>query len=129
MRNEKRKRMEEPIALARPAASAVVAVAISLLAIALFLNDLFPRGWQDWAIAGTLVAGVSGAILALKRDSFARALMWLLSFTVVTLLLIYDVLDALLDPFIAADWPIAVAAVLLVIGLGTLLGILISDDE
>ena len=55
--------------------------------------------------------------------------MWLLSFTVVTLLLIYDVLDALLDPFIAADWPIVVAAVLLVIGLGTLMGILISDDE
>ena len=113
----------------RSGAWVAFAVGVSLLAIGAFLRDLFPRDWSDWAVAVTIVAGVAGAIITFRRESMGRAFMWLLSLTVVTVLLIYDVLDALLDPFMTADWPIGVVAVLLVVGLGTLLGVLISDDE
>lgn len=121
--------MNRPEAVARPVVWGAIAISLSLLAITAFLNDLRPHDWWDWAIAGTIVVGVAGAIVAFRRDSVGRALTWFVSLTLVTLLVIYDVLDVLVDPFIDADWPIAVIAALLVITLATLLGILISDDE
>jgi peptidoglycan/LPS O-acetylase OafA/YrhL len=121
--------MDRPRAVARSAVWVAIAVAVSLLAIMAFLYDLYPRDWRDWGIAGAIVAGAAGAIVAFRRDSLARAVMWFVSLGVVAVLVVYDVLDALVDPFIEADWPIAVIAILLVIGLATLLGILISDDE
>jgi hypothetical protein len=106
-----------------------LAVAIPLVAFSAFLNDLFPNNWRNWAVAAAVVAGAIGAIIAFRQDSLGRAVIWLASLTVVTFLIIYDVLDALIDPFIEADWPVAVVAILLVLGLGSLLGALISDDE
>lgn len=121
--------MKVPAAQARSAAWIIVGVAVPLVAIAAFLRDQFPVDWPDWAIAGTIVAGMAGAILAFRRDSMGRALLWLVSLAVVTLLLVYDALDAIIDPFVEADWPVAVVAIVLVVGLGSLLGILISDNE
>lgn len=121
--------MDRPVTNARSAVWVAIAAAVSLLAITAFLNDRYPHDWRDWGVAGAIVVGAAGAIMAFRRDSLARALMWFASLALVTLLIIYDVLDALVDPFIEADWPIAVIAILLVIGLATVLGILISDDE
>jgi hypothetical protein len=121
--------MVRPLAVARSAVWVTAVIAISLLAVSVFLNDLYPRVWRDLGAAGVIVVGATGALFTFRRDSLGRALMWFVSLTIVTLLRIYDVLDALADPFIDADWPIAVIAILLVIGLGTILGILISDDE
>jgi hypothetical protein len=121
--------MDRPKAVARSTLWVAIAAAVSLAAIIAFLNDIYPHEWRDWAVAGAIVAAAAGAIMAFRRDSLARALMWFASLAVVTLLIIYDVLDALVDPFIEADWPVAVIAILLVIGLATLLGILISDEE
>ena len=121
--------MDRPVAAARSAAWVAIALAVPLLAITAFLNDLYPRDWRDWGIAGAIVVSAAGAIMAFRRDSLARALIWFASLAVVSLLIVYDVLDALVDPFIDADWPIAVIAILLVVGLATVLGILISDDE
>ena len=121
--------MDRLVSVARPALWVAVCVAVAFLAIAAFLNDLGPRGWHDWAAAGTIVAGAAGAIVAFRRDSLGRALIWFVSLALMALLIIYDVLDALVDPFMAADWPIAVIAIVLVVGLWTLLGFEISDDE
>ena len=120
--------MDRP-AGARKAIWVVAALAVSLAAIMAFLTDQFPRDWRDWTVAGVIVAGAAGALASFRRYSLGRALMWFVSLAVVTLLIIYDVLDALIDPFVEADWPIAVIALLLVVGLGTVLGILVSDDE
>lgn len=65
----------------------------------------------------SLVLGVTGANLALKQGQLARKIVWVGSLAIVTLLMIYDVLDAVIDPFMDADWPVAVVAVLLVFGL------------
>jgi peptidoglycan/LPS O-acetylase OafA/YrhL len=121
--------MKRPAPVVRSAAWMAFGIGIALLAIAAFLNDRSPHAWQDWAVAATIVAGISGAIVMFKPDSMGRSLMWLLSLSIVTLLLIYDVLDALLDPFMQADWPIGVVAIVLVVAIGVLLDILISDDE
>lgn len=57
--------------------------------------------------------------------------MWFLSLAVAALLVIYDVLDALIDPLSwpIDRWPLAAVALLLVIGLGTVLRVLVSDEE
>jgi hypothetical protein len=121
--------MGRAVAVARSAAWIAIAITVPLIAIGLFLRELLPFDWQDWAIAGAIVAGTAGAIVTLRRDSMARALVWFASLAIVALLVTYDVLDAAIDPFIAADWPVVIVAVLLVAGLGSLLSILISDDE
>lgn len=121
--------MGRPIAVARSAAWIAIAVAIPLVAIAFFLRDLISPGWRDWAIAGAIVAGTAGAIVTFRRHSMARALTWFLSLAIVAMLVVYDVLDAMIDPFMEADWPVMIVAILLVAGLGHLLSILISDDE
>jgi peptidoglycan/LPS O-acetylase OafA/YrhL len=120
--------MDRPLVDPRSAVWAAIAAAVALLAITAFLNDLYPRDWRDLEIAGAVVAGAAGAIFTFRRDSLARALMWFASLAVVTALILYDVLDVLVDPFIKSDWPVAAIAMLLVIGLATVLGILISDE-
>jgi hypothetical protein len=121
--------MGRPVAFARSAAWIAIVISIPLIAIGLFLRDLFPLDWQDWAVAGTIVAGTAGAIVTLRQHSKARALTWLVSLAIVAMLVVYDVLDAIIDPFFQADWLIIIVAILLVAGLGHLLSVLISDDE
>lgn len=121
--------MGKAMSVARSAAWITIAIAVPLIAIAVFLGDLFALDWREWAIAGTIVAGMFGAIMTFRRDSMARALAWFASLAIVTLLLIYDVLDAIIDPFIAADWPISVVAIAVVASLGSLLSSLISEDD
>jgi hypothetical protein len=121
--------MGRPLSVARSAIWTAIATAIALLAVIAFLRDQYPKDWTAWAVAGATVAGVAGAFIAFKRESLGRALLWLASLIVVAFLVIFDVLDAIVDPFIDADWPVAAMAVLLVIGLGTFLSILVADDE
>lgn len=121
--------MGRTVSVARSVIRTAIAVVIPLLAVVAFLMDQYPQDWTAWAVAGTIIAGVAGAFIAFKRESLGRALMWIASLIVVTFLIFFDVLDAIVDPFIDADWPVAVIAVLLVIGLGTFLSILVADDE
>ena len=121
--------MGRPNTVVRSAALIAIAAGLQLVAVALFLRDWFPLDERAWAIAATVVAGVAGTIVMFRRDSLGRALIWFASLAIVTLLIIYDVLDALIDPFMEADWPIIVVAIVLVAGLGVLLIALISDDD
>lgn len=121
--------MGQPLAVARTAALGAIAAVVALVAVGAFLNDLFPHNWLNWVVAAAIVAGAAGSIIAFRRDSFGRALMWLGSLTVVSFLIIYDVLDALIDPFMRADWPVAIVALLLVLWLQDVLAILVFDDE
>ena len=121
--------MDRPTAVARSAIWVAAALAVSLAAILVFLDDQYVRDWRSWSLAGVMVVGAAGAIVSFRRYSLGRAVMWFVSLTIVTLLIIYDVLDALIDPFVEADWPVAIIALLLVVGLGTMMGILISDDD
>jgi SAM-dependent methyltransferase len=122
-------RRPRKLSVARTAASGAIAVAVAVLAVMVFLNDLFPNVWRNSAIAAAIVAGAAGAIIAFQRESVGRALMWLGSLTVVAVLIVYDVLDILIDPFMRADWPIGVAAVLLVVWLQKMFAIRAFDDE
>jgi len=121
--------MDRAITFARSSAWCVLGIIVALVAVAAFLRDLFPHDLRAWTVAGLVVAGAAATIAAFKRESLGRSLMWLASLAVVTLLIIYDLLDAMLDPFLEADWLIAVVAGLLVIGLGSLLGVLISEED
>ena len=87
-----------------------VAVAVAFVAIAAFIRDLILHDWRYWAIV-------------------ARAMVWAGSLVIVLMLIAYDLLDSIIDPFIDADWPIAVVAILLIFGLQSILSALVSDEE
>jgi ubiquinone/menaquinone biosynthesis C-methylase UbiE len=101
--------------VARSGAWGAAASAAAMFAVMAFLNDLFPYHWLNWAVAAAIVAGAAGAIMAFRKESVGRALMWLGSLTVLAFLILYVVLDALIDPFMLADWPVAIVAMLLVL--------------
>jgi ubiquinone/menaquinone biosynthesis C-methylase UbiE len=118
---------ESPVG--RSAVWSGISAIVALLAVMAFLNDLSPNDWRNWAVAPAIVAGAAGAIIAFQRGSVGRALTWLGSVTAVAVLTVYDVLDALIDPFMRADWPVGIAAILLVWGVGSIYPKLVSDDE
>jgi hypothetical protein len=105
-----------------------MAAAVALLATMEFLSDLLPPDRMNWAVAAAIVAGAAGAIIAFPRDSVGRALGWLASLTLLSFLIIYDVLDALIDPFMRPDWPVAVVAALVVAWLESPLIILVFGE-
>jgi hypothetical protein len=117
------------MSIARTAAKGFIVTAVAVLAITEFLSDLFPRYGSEWAVAILVVVSTAGAIAAFRRDSVGRAFMWLASLTLLSFLTIYDVLDALLDPFLRSDWPVAAIAALLVAWLESALIILVFADE
>jgi hypothetical protein len=98
-----------------------IAIALCLLATAGFLHDLGLRELRSWELGVLLVAGATITLLNLPRDGLARALVWYVSLTAAAFLIVYDVLDTLLDPFLRADWPIAAIATLLIWGLHAIL--------
>ena len=91
-----------------------IAIALGLLSVAVFLRDLGVRGLGDWEVAALLVTGAAFALLMLSRESLARELLWLISMASLAFLILYDLLDALLDPLMQADWPIAAFALILI---------------
>jgi hypothetical protein len=122
-------RRPRQLTVARTATWGSIAAAVGWVAVMAFLDDLFPNVWRNWAVAAAIVAGAAGAIIAFRRGSVGRSLMWLGSLTAVAALIVYVVLDFLIDPFMLADWPVAIAAILLVVWLQNMFAILAFDDE
>ena len=116
--------------VARSTAWGAIAAAISLFAVIGFLQDLLPHNSYNWYAAAAIVGVAAAAILAIPPHSAARALLVLASLTIVSFLISYDVLDFMVDPIMAADWPIAIVAMLLALWLLVgVFAILVLDDE
>ena len=106
-----------------------IAIALGLLAIAGFVHDLGFRELRSWEVAALLVGGATIALLTLPKESLARALVGYISITASAFLIVYDVLDMMLDPVMKADWPIAILATLVTWGLdAALFGVDLDDD-
>jgi ubiquinone/menaquinone biosynthesis C-methylase UbiE len=116
-----------PLNGARSTVWTITAIAVAIVVVTAFLWDLVFHDWRSWAIAVSLVLGIAGANLALKQGQPARTMVCVGSLAIVTLLLIYDVVDAIIDPFMEADWPVAIVAVLLGFGLERLFAPDISE--
>jgi hypothetical protein len=119
--------MNQPLEVARSAAWRVLTIAVAVCAGMVFLDDLFPHHSLSWDVATSTVAAAAGAIIAFPRAN--RALLELACLTALSFLIIYDVLDVLVDPIMVADWPIIIIAMLLASWLVGVFGILVFADE
>ena len=102
-----------------------IAAGLGLLATAGFLLDRGLRELRAWPIAGLVVSGAVIALLILPRNGVARIIVVVGAAIAAGFLMLYDVLDVLLDPVLSADWPIAVLATVLTVALG---GLLVTVD-
>ena len=98
------------------------ACTVAVLAIVAFLNELLAYNWLNWAVAAAIVTGVAATIGASRKNGVGRALLWVGSLTAIAFVILYVVLDALVDPFMLADWPVAIVVMLLVLWHETVLG-------
>lgn len=122
--------MRQRIALIRKnVLQPALAIGLGVLAVEIFLRDLGVQNLRSWGAAAIVVAAVSCAALALPRDSLARALIWFLTLPVAGFLVLYDLLDSLLDPYVSADWPVAGVSFLLVLLIEAVLLAAMSDEE
>lgn len=106
-----------------------IAVAICLLAVEFFLRDWGLSNLESWGLAGIIVVGVAACLALLPRGGWARALLWLVATPAAGFLILYDVTDAILDPFVSADWPIALFSALLIIAIELVLLATLWEDE
>ena len=120
--------MNQRLEVAQSIAWSAVAASGAYLAVMGFLHDLFPNNSHNWGIAAAIVVGAAGLIIAFPRGSLGRALLTLASLTIASFLISYVVLDALMDPIMRADWPIAIVAMLLALWLARLFAILVFDE-
>ena len=121
LRSECSPRPQEP-AGARVVACNAAACTVAVLAIVAFLNELLAYNWLNWAVAAAIVTGVAATIGASRKNGVGRALLWVGSLTAIAFVILYVVLDALVDPFMLADWPVAIVVMLLVLWHETVLG-------
>ena len=91
-----------------------LAISIGLLCTEGFLRDLGETGWRPWEFALVPVMAAAIAVLALPKSSFARTAVVACSMILAAFFIVYDAVDLLLDPIMAADWPVAALAATLV---------------
>lgn len=121
--------MDRSASMLRDALWPAIWIAAGLLATVGFFHDLGLPGLQSWVIAVAMITGTTIVVLMLPRESIARALIWFGTVLVSAFLILYDVLDAILDPLIYADWPIAGVAIAVVMGLTAALFVMVTDDD
>ena len=92
----------------------VLGIAVGLLCTEGFLRDLGETGWRPWEFALVPVMAAAIAVLALPKSSFARTAVVACSMILAAFFIVYDAVDLLLDPIMAADWPVAALAATLV---------------
>ena len=100
-----------------------------MIAIIAFLRDRAIAGPSALAVATSVVLGFSLAVFASRNHIMVRGAIWLISLGLISLLVIYDFLDAMMDLLVEADWPVAVVSALLVLMLGIVMTVLVSDEE
>ena len=103
-------------------------IATGLLATVAFFRDMELPGLQSLGIAVAMITGTTTVVLMLPRESITRALIWFGSVLVSAFLIIYDVVDAILDPIVHADWPIAIFAIAMVIGVAAVVLVRVTDE-
>lgn len=117
------------IAARRIMLASALAVVIGLVTIEFFLSDLGMDNLKAWGAAALVATGVTVCALAFPRGSMARALLWFVALPIAGFLLVYDLIDAALDPYLSADWPIAVVAFLFVTGVELIVLAAQAEDD
>lgn len=112
----------------RSMAEGAIIAGIGALAILAFLYDLYPGNEGNWRVTAAVVTIFAGTSIIFSRDRVGSRLFRLASLSVVAFLIIYDGLDVLVDPFLKADWPVALVAFLAVLRLESMFIILLFDE-
>jgi drug/metabolite transporter (DMT)-like permease len=105
------------------------ALAVSTVAIVVFLLDRSVAIWSAVGLAGISMAGVILAVVASRDHIMVRGVILLAALVAAALLVVYDLLDAVMDMLVEADWPVAIVSAVLVLMLGTVMTVLVSDEE
>jgi uncharacterized BrkB/YihY/UPF0761 family membrane protein len=106
-----------------------IGLLILLLALSEFLHDVFRPDWPAWLMPPLLTIGFVASISLAKRDEMAKHALWMAALAVLAFVLIYDVIDFLLDPFVKSDLAVGVLAALIMAGLWQLLAGIVAVEE
>jgi len=90
------------LALWRP-----VGMVILLLALFEFFHDIFRPDWPAWVMPPLLMVSFAAGISLAKRDGMAKYALWMSALALAAFVLIYDLLDFILDPIFASDIGVA----------------------
>jgi hypothetical protein len=103
---------------------------VSLLrAMFAFLHDIFRPDWPAWVGPPVLIVGFSAAIAMVRRDSLAKYALCLAALLSTAFIVLYVILDAVLDIFVVSDVFVAVVTSLVVVGLWSLLSGAVAAEE
>lgn len=114
---------------AKAAARQVVCFLVPLVVIFAFFRDLFAPDWPAWVLSPLMVFGFYGVVSVVGEQTIGRLLLWEVALITVAFAGIYDILDAILDVAIVADWPILLIAPLFVFALWSAMSALLSMED
>lgn len=106
-----------------------IGLLILLLALSAFFHDVFRPDWPAWVMPPLLMICFVAGISLAKRDGMAKQALWMAAFAVLAFVLIYDVIDFLLDPFVKSDLAVGVLAALVMAGLWQLVSGIVAIEE
>jgi peptidoglycan/LPS O-acetylase OafA/YrhL len=92
-----------------------IVAGIVMLAIEVFLHDIGVRDLGSWAIAAVVVAGLVSLALVVPEDSPARSMLWFVAVPVAGCVIVYDLVDISLAPFLDSEWASAGIAMLFLV--------------
>jgi len=117
-------RRQQLLALWKP-----IGMLILLLALSGFFHDIFRPDWPAWVMPPLLAIGFVAGISLAKRDGMAKPALWMAALAVLAFVMIYDVIDFLLDPFVKSDLAVGVLAALITVGLWQLVSGVVAVEE
>lgn len=102
---------------------------ILLLALSEFLHDIFRPDWPAWLMPPLLILGFMAGISLAKQDGVVKPALWMAALASLAFVLVYDILDFLLDPFVASDLGVGALTALVLVGLWQLLSVIVAVEE
>jgi hypothetical protein len=106
-----------------------VGLVILLLALSEFFHDVFRPDWPAWVMPPLVILAFVAGISLAKRDGMAKYALWMAALVLLTFVLLFDVIDFLVDPFFESDVGVALLAALVLVGLWQLFaGIVAAED-
>lgn len=113
-----------PMAIWKP-----VGLVVLLLALSEFLHDIFRPDWPAWLMPPLLILGFIAGISLAKRDGVAKPALWMAALVSLAFVLVYDILDFFLDPFVTSDVGVGALTALVIVGLWQLLSVIVAVEE
>jgi hypothetical protein len=113
-----------PMAIWKP-----VGLVVLLLALSEFLHDIFRPDWPAWLMPPLLILGFIAGISLAKRDGVAKPALWMTALVSLAFVLVYDILDFFLDPFVTSDVGVGALTALVIVGLWQVLSVMVAVEE